>query len=328
LRLAGLPGRAFVPLLSGFACAVPAIQATRTLPRFRDRLLTMMVLPLTSCSARLPVYTLLIATLFPVTIAGTFLPLRPIVLFGMYLFSTVVTVTAAIVLGKTVLPDEATPSIIELPPWRVPSPSQVLRVTWRRTKDFLREAGGIILVATVVLWALLSFPRYSADQLVPQGEVATLQAQGLNVDDVVQSRALERSYGGQAGKLLEPAIAPLGYDWRIGIGLVGSFAAREVFVSTMGVVHGAGESDEASGALRSQMQNATLPGGRRLYTPLVGLSIMVFFALAMQCLSTLAVLKRESGSWKWPVFVFVWMTALAWIAAFCVFQGGRLLGFS
>ncbi|MFK7928234.1 MAG: ferrous iron transport protein B, partial [Myxococcota bacterium] len=328
LRLAGLPGRAFVPLLSGFACAVPAIQATRTLPRFRDRLLTMMVLPLTSCSARLPVYTLLIATLFPVTIAGTFMPLRPIILFGMYLFSTVVTVLAAIVLGKTLLPDEATPSIIELPPWRVPSPSQVLRVTWRRTKDFLKEAGGIILVATVVLWALLSFPRYSPETLVPPDEVATLQAQGLNVDDVVQSRALERSYGGQAGKLLEPAIAPLGYDWRIGIGLVGSFAAREVFVSTMGVVHGAGEADAESGALRAQMESATLPGGRRLYTPLVGLSIMVFFALAMQCLSTLAVLKRESGSWKWPAFVFVWMTALAWIAAFCVFQGGRLLGFS
>lgn len=326
LRLAGLPGRAFVPLLSGFACAVPAIQATRTLPRFRDRLLTMMVLPLTSCSARLPVYTLLIATLFPATIAGTFLPLRPVVLFGMYLFSTVVTVLAAIVLGRTVLPDVATPSVIELPPWRVPGPSQVLRVTWRRTKDFLREAGGIILVATVVLWALLSFPRYDAADLVPAAEAVQIEANGGDVQQVVDARSLERSIAGRVGKALEPTIAPLGFDWRIGIGLVGSFAAREVFVSTMGVVHGAGEADEESDALRDRMTQATRPDGKPLYTPLVGLSIMIFFALAMQCLSTLAVLKRESGSWKWPAFVFVWMTALAWVAAFCVFQGGRLLG--
>ncbi len=328
LRLAGLPGQAFVPLLSGFACAVPAIHATRTLPRFRDRLLTMLVIPLTSCSARLPVYTLLIATLFPATVLGGWVPLRPAALFGMYLFSTVVTVLAAIVLGRTVVRDVATPTVIELPPWRWPTPSQVLRVTWRRTSDFLREAGGIILLATLVLWALLSFPRYEPDVLLPPAERAELATEGRDVDRILASRALEASAGGQLGKLIEPAIAPLGFDWRIGVGLVGSFAAREVFVSTMGVVHAVGEADETSDALRDRMRQAERPSGEPLYTPLVGAALMVFFALALQCTSTLAVLKRESGSWGWPALAFVWMTALAWIGAFIVYQGGHLLGLS
>lgn len=326
LRLAGLPGRAFVPLLSGFACAVPAIHATRTLPRFRDRLLTMLVVPLTSCSARLPVYTLLIAALFPATFAGSWFPVRPAALFGMYLFSTAVTVIAAIVLGRLVVPDQATPSVMELPPWRLPGVGQVARTTWRRTRDFLQEAGGIILVATVVLWALLSFPRYSPEFLVPPDEAAQLEAEGRDPAMVADSRALERSFGGRMGKAIEPVIEPLGFDWRIGVGIVGAFAAREVFVSTMGVVHGVGEADEASLDLRDRMTASEWPDGRPLYTPLVGLSLMVFFALAMQCTSTLAVLKRESGSWKWPALVFVWMTALAWVASFVVFQGGRLLG--
>ena len=328
LRAAGLPGRAFVPLLSGFACAVPAIHATRTLPRFRDRLLTMMVIPLTSCSARLPVYTLLIAALFPATLPGLWLPLRPAALFGMYLFSTVVTVLAAIVLGKLVVPDQATPAVMELPPWRWPSPAQVLRITWRRTRGFLREAGGIILVATVVLWGLLTFPRYSPEELVPAPEAAALEAQGVDVQALRDSVALERSIGGRIGKTIEPAIEPLGFDWRIGVGLIGAFAAREVFVSTMGVVHGVADADETSTDLRERMTDATRPSGAPLYTPLVGLSLMVFFALAMQCTSTLAVLKRESGGWRWPALVFVWMTMLAWGGSFLVYQGGRLLGFS
>lgn len=328
LRMAGLPGRAFVPLLSGFACAVPAIQATRTLPRFRDRLLTMMVIPLTSCSARLPVYTLLIAALFPVTLAGSMIPVRPIALFAMYLFSTAVTVIAAVVLGRTVVRDTATPTIIELPPWRMPSVGQVLRVTWRRTYSFLREAGGIILVATVVLWALLSFPRYQPESLVPPDEAAQLEQAGRDVASVAQGRALERSFGGQLGRAIEPAIAPLGFDWRVGVGLIGSFAAREVFVSTMGIVYQVGDVDETSNDLRQRIRSATRPDGTTQYTPLVGLALMVFFALAMQCTSTLAVLKRESGGWRWPVFVFVWLTATAWIGAFVVYQGGRLLGFS
>ena len=326
LRLAGLPGQAFVPLLSGFACAVPAIQATRTLPRFRDRLLTMMVLPLTSCSARLPVYTLLIASLFPVSIPGFFLPVQPLALFGMYLFSTVVTLVAAVVIGKLVLPDKATPVVLELPPWRLPTVAQILRNTGRRTWSFLREAGGVILVATVVLWGLLTFPRVDPATLVDESEVASLEAAGLSVDEVAKGRALEQTLGGQIGKTMEPIIRPLGYDWRIGVGIVGAFAAREVFVSTLGVVYGAGDDAEETTTLRQRMTEARWPDGEPVYTPLVGISLMVFFALAMQCLSTLAILRRESGGWRWPLVTVSYMSVLAWLAAFIVYQGGRLLG--
>ncbi|MEN0065880.1 MAG: ferrous iron transport protein B [Myxococcota bacterium] len=328
LRAAGLPGRAFVPLLSGYACAVPAILATRTLPRFRDRLLTMMVIPLTSCSARLPVYTLLVAALFPATLWGP-IPLRPVALAGMYLFSTLVAVGAAVVLGRTVFASGAEPSLIELPPYRWPDPRVVLRQVVARSVDFLREAGGIILVATIALWALLSFPRYEPTDVLSPPEVAQAQAEGQNLEELAAPRILEQSYGGRLGRAIEPVIEPLGYDWKIGIGLIGAFAAREVFVATMGVVYGVGaEVDEESPALRSRLRDAVRPDGSRVYTPLTGLSIMVFFALSLQCLSTVAVLRKESGSWGWTAFTFVWMTALAYGAAFAVVQVGRGLGFT
>jgi ferrous iron transport protein B len=328
LRAAGLPGQAFVPLLSGYACAVPAIMATRTMPRFRDRLLTIMVVPLTSCSARLPVYTLLIGSLFPPTIVGLAFPFRPVMLFGMYAFSTAVTVLAAVVIGRFIVPGETTPAVLELPPYRVPDPSTVLRAVAGQCRDFVREAGRVILVATVVLWALLSFPRYTPEDLLAPEVLAEAQATGEDLEALSAPIALERSWAGQIGKAMEPAIAPLGYDWKIGVGLVGAFAAREVFVSTMGVVYGIGDVDEESTALRQRIRTEKRPDGQPVYTPLVGLSIMVFFALAMQCLSTLAVLRKETNGWRWPVFVFVYMTALAWISALFVYQGGRILGFA
>ncbi len=329
LRTAGLPGRAFVPLLSGYACAVPAIMATRTMPRFRDRLLTMMVIPLTSCSARLPVYTLLIAALFPPTMAGLILPVRPLMLFGMYAFSTVVTLIAAIVIGRLAVPGQATPALLELPPYRIPEPRTVLRAVASQCWDFVREAGRIILIATVVLWAMLSFPRYEPQDLLSPEIIADAEAAGADLEALAAPVALERSFAGRLGKAMEPAIRPLGYDWKIGVGLVGAFAAREVFVSTMGLVYGIGEeADEESAALRDRIRAETHTDGSPVYTPLVGLSIMVFFALAMQCLSTLAVLKKETEGWRWPAFVFIYMTALAWVAAFGVYQGGRLLGFT
>ncbi|NCG20159.1 MAG: ferrous iron transport protein B [Rhodobacterales bacterium] len=327
LRAAGLPGRAFVPLLSGYACAVPGIMATRTMPRFRDRLLTMMVLPLTSCSARLPVYTLMIAAIFPPTLVGLALPLRPLVLFALYLFSTMFTVAAAIVLGRILLPEVASPDVLELPPYRVPDPKAVLRMVVSRCGDFLREAGGIILWATIVLWALLTFPQYSPQDLLPADVVAQHSAQEL--DALAAPIALERSYAGRLGRAFEPVISPLGYDWKIGVGLIGAFAAREVFVSTMGMVYGiGGDVDEESDALRDRIRDAKRPDGTKVYTPLTGLSLLVFFALAMQCLSTIAVLKKETRGWRWPAFLFGYMTALAWGCAFVVYQGGRLLGFT
>ncbi len=311
MKSVGLHGRAFVPLLSGFACAVPAILATRTMERRRDRFLTMMVVPLTTCSARLPVYTLLIAALFPATIKG--LPLQGLVLAFMYLLSLVTALVAAAVLGRTVLKGTNQPLLLELPPYRRPAAATVLRMMWDRSKVFLTEAGTVILVCTIVLWGLLSFPRVDPASL----------AAGVSID----SATLEGSYAADLGHALEPVIAPLGFDWKIGVGLVGSFAAREVFVATMGVVYGLGEVDSESATLRERIRAERWPDGRPVYTPLVGLSLMVFFAFAAQCMSTLAAVRRETRSWRWPVFMVVYMTGLAWVASFVVYQGGRALGF-
>lgn len=331
LRAAGLPGRAFVPVLSGYACAVPAILATRTMPRFRDRLLTMLVIPLTSCSARLPVYTLLIAALFPPVVAG-FVPVRPLALAGMYLFSTALAVGASVLIGRTVLRGTDEPVLLELPPYRIPDPRVVWKAVVARCTDFVREAGGLILLATIVIWAGLYFPRYTPEELLGADVVTEARAAGATDADLAaraEPLALERSFAGRLGHLMEPAIAPLGYDWQIGIGILGAFAAREVFVATLGVVYGVGDDvDEQNATLRERLRTHTRPDGRPTYTPLVGVSIMVFFALALQCLSTLAVLRKETGGWRWPAVAFAWTGALAWVAAFIVYQGGRLLGLS
>ena len=329
LRLAGLPGRAFVPLLSGFACAVPAIMATRTMSRDRDRLLTMLVIPLTSCSARLPVYALIIAAVFPAHVEGWPLDVRPTMLFVMYLVSTATAVLAAVVLGRTLLPAPPTPVILELPPYRVPHWQSVGRLVWMRSSSFVREAGGIIFVATIVLWAALTFPRYEPEELLAPDVYAEAVAAGEDLDALAAPLALEHSVAGRLGHVLEPAIAPLGMDWRVGIGIIGSFAAREVFVSTMGLVFGVGpDVDEETPALRERIASARRPDGTALFTPLSGLALMVFYAFALQCTSTIAILVRETRSWRWPLFVFVYMTALAWGSAFFVYQCGLLLGWS
>lgn len=324
LRLAGLPGRAFVPLLSGYACAVPAILSTRSIPRFRDRLLTMMVVPLTSCSARLPVYTLVVGALFPATVAGWSLPMRPVALLAMYLFSTVITLIAAVVLGKLVVPGDAIPTLLEMPPYRIPDPRNVVRAVFARVGDFLREAGRTILVATVVLWALLSFPRFTPEEVLSPAVVAEARASGADLEALAAPEALQRSYAARVGKAIEPVIEPLGFDWKIGVGLIGAFAAREVFVATMGVVYGIEDADEANVGLRERLRAERRPDGTPQWTPRVGMSLMVFFALAMQCMSTLAVLRKETGGWRWPTFVMVYMTTLAWVLSFATYQG---LGF-
>jgi len=315
MRSVGLHGRAFVPLLSGFACAVPAILATRTMERRRDRLLTMMVVPLTMCSARLPVYTLIIAVLVPVGAKAGGVPVQGLMLAAMYVFSVVTALLAAAVLGRTVLKGRHEPLVLELPPYRLPRATTVLRMMWDRTGVFLKQAGGVILVCTVILWALLNFPQVdpaAATEL--EQDPATMQ--------------MNASYGAALGHALEPVIAPLGFDWKIGVGLIGAFAAREVFVATMGVVYGVGdEVDETSDTLRERIAAETWPDGRPIYTPLVGVSLMVFFAIAMQCMSTLAVVYRETKNWRWPLFMVTYMTALAWVASFAVYQGGLLLGF-
>jgi len=328
MKAMNLHGRAFVPMLSGFACAVPALMATRTMERKRDRILTMMVVPLMTCSARLPVYTLVIGALIPAARMT-----QALLMVGMYAFSVVSSLCAAWVISKTVKPLKAKrlPFLIELPPYRWPRLPDVLRMMWGKSSMFLREAGTVILACSIALWALLYFPRelpagspdYAA--LIEKAPTEGVKAQLIAAE---QAAHLEASYGGRIGHAIEPALQPLGFDWKIGVGLVGAFAAREVFVSTLGIVYAVGsDTDAHSEPLRQALHEAKRSDGARAYTPLVGLSLMVFFALAMQCMSTLAVVRRESGGLRWPAFLFGYMTVLAWTASFLVYQGGRLLGF-
>ncbi|MFW6049894.1 MAG: ferrous iron transport protein B [Myxococcota bacterium] len=332
----GLHGRAFVPLLSGFACAVPAVMATRTIESRRDRLVTMLALPLMSCSARLPVYVLVIATVFAgAARVGGVLSAGAVALLGMYLLSVAATLGAAAVLRRTVLRGPRPTLVLELPPYRLPLVSNLVRTTWQRVRTFLVDAGTIILALTIVMWALLSFPkspevaaRYDARraeivQTVPASERddALVRLEGER-----QAAQLERSVAGRVGRFIEPALEPLGFDWRIGVGILGAFAAREVFVSTLGMVFGIGEADEASEPLRTELRQATRADGSPLMTPLVGVSLMVFFVLACQCMSTIAVVRRESGSWKWPLLMFAYMTVLAYLGSLLVFQVGTALG--
>jgi ferrous iron transport protein B len=341
LRSVGLHGRAFVPMMSGYACAVPAIMATRTMERRRDRLLTMLVVPLMSCSARLPVYTLIIGALFPPSVVFGIVPVQGLLMVAMYLFSTSIALVAAAVLGRTLVRGRSVPLILELPPYRWPSSSSVLTMMWLRARAFLREAGSVILAFTILMWLLLSYPKVEAPVALEPPEpagvssVETTGANGARMQEppgaAPQSRAqayqLEQSFGGRLGKALEPVLAPLGFDWKIAVGIVGAFAAREVFVSTLGLVYGLGEVGDDDAPLRERMRAEMRADGKPVYTPLVGLSLMVFFALACQCMSTLAVVRRETQSWRWPAFMFTYMTALAWVTSFIVYQVGSLLGF-
>ncbi len=305
----GLPGRAFVPLLSGFACAVPAIMSTRVIESRRERLLTMMVTPLMSCSARLPVYGLLIAVVFSSAppIWGL-VEVGSVVMFAMYAIGIVVALLIAFLLKRFLLKGESPALILELPPYRLPRMSSLLRGVLLRVQVFLREAGTVILAMTIILWALFTFPRHN---------------------DLSPAEQMKASYAGRFGQLIEPVIAPLGFDWKIGVGLVASFAAREVLVSTLGVVYGLRQhGEDAPVPLQKAMAHDINPRtGKPVYTPLVALSLMVFFALAMQCMSTLAVVRKETKSLRWPVFQFGYMTVIAWLCSFTVFQAGTLLGF-
>ncbi|MGB5192125.1 MAG: ferrous iron transport protein B [Polyangiales bacterium] len=332
----GLHGKAFVPLLSGFACAVPAVMATRTIERRRDRLVTMLALPLMSCSARLPVYILVVGTVFAGESVGWF-SAGAVALFSMYTLSVLVTLGAAAVIRRTVLPGPTPPFVLEMPPYRWPSARILWINAWRRLRIFLVDAGTIILAMTIVLWAFLSFPKseqVSAQQDLERERIERLalpepqrEAARRLVDAQAAREQLEQSLGGRFGHAIEPVLRPIGFDWQIGVGIIGAFAAREVFVSTLGIVFGIGDADEENKPLRRALQDAKHADGTPVMTPLSGVSLMIFFLLACQCMSTIAVVKRESGSWKWPVFLFSYMTVLAYVASLLVYQGGRLLGF-
>ena len=331
----GLHGKAFVPMLSGFACAIPAVMATRNIENRNDRLITMLTLPMISCSARLPVYALVTAVIFATDerLLGVF-SIGAVVLFSMYALSVIATLAAAAVLRRTVLRGPRIPLVLELPPYRVPIWRNVFLVTWQRVRRFLVDAGTIILTMTIILWAFLSFPaseeissrydeaRYSATTTNSGSPITEL----TRLNGLEASEQIRYSFGGRFGRAIEPVLEPLGFDWRIGIGLLGAFAAREVFVSTLGIVFGIEEADEETQSLRSSLRNARKEDGSPLMTPLTGISLMVFFVLACQCMSTIVIVRKESGTWRWPIFMFGYMSALAYIASFVIYQTGSILG--
>jgi ferrous iron transport protein B len=317
MRGVGLHGKSFIPLLSSYACAVPGIMAARTIENPKDRIATIMVAPLMSCSARIPVYTLLIGTFIPsIAVAGIF-NLQGLTLLGMYLLGTVTALLMAAVFKRTLLRGPTRPMIMELPPYRLPSPRSLFLGVSHRAKLFLRKAGTIILALSVVLWALATYPKHTPAANLPA--------------EAAQEQQLANSALGRMGHAIEPLVRPLGYDWKIGVSLVSSFAAREVFVATMGTIYGVGDADEGSVALRERLRNERDPRtGQLVYTPLIALGLMVFYVYALQCMSTVAVVVRETGGgWtgmRWALFQIGYMLALAYGAAWLVYQGGRALG--
>ena len=306
MRSVGLDGKAFLPLVMSFACAVPAIMATRTIQTTKDRITTIMIAPFMSCSARLPVYTLMIASCFANRKTLGFISTGALIILAMYMLGIATAIVVAWLLKHSILKAPSSPFVMELPVYRSPSAWNVFHTMVSRAGLFIKRASTVILAASILLWALAAFPRTT-------GNSATEQ--------------VSNSYAGRAGRLMEPIIKPLGFDWRIGIGLISSFAARETIVSTLSVVYNVGESQE-SGSLVNAMMNAKRSDGTPMWTPLVGLSLMVFFVLACQCTSTLAIVRRETNSWRWPLFMVSYMLVLAYVGSFVTFQGGKLLGFS
>ncbi len=303
----GLNGRSFIPLLSGYACAIPGIMATRTIENHRDRLVTILVTPLMSCSARLPVYLLLIAMILP----GETMPAaqKAGLMLLMYALGTGGAFLFAWLFKRTLFPGGSPHMIMELPAYQPPRFLEIARHMAERGWLFLKNAGTIILAISMVLWALTTYPKHPNPEATPTEQIA-------------------HSFAGRAGHVLEPVIKPLGFDWRIGIGLITSFAAREVFVSSMGVIFGVENADEEDTTpLREKMGQATWPDGAPLFTPLVCLTLMVFYVFAMQCMATLAVVKRETASWRWPLFQVAYMTGTAWVVCLIFYQTGKLLGF-
>jgi ferrous iron transport protein B len=327
----GLSGRAFIPLLSSFACAIPGIMATRTIDNRRDRITTIVIAPFMSCSARLPVYALLIGAFIPNVWVG-FITLPGIVLFSMYFLGIIAAVVVAALLKRTVLSGGRPLYVMELPPYRMPSWRSILLAVRERSWLFIRNAGTVILAITVVLWFLASYPRGGAEVQALETQRAVAVAAGdapqaRLLDGRIAGVALEQSFAGRVGHFIEPVIAPLGFDWRIGVALVTSFAAREVMISTMATMFNLGNANDDVVPLRQSLRDATDPRtGIRAYTPLTAVSLMVFFVLACQCMSTVAIVRRETNSWRWPIFMLVMMNAMAWLASFIVFQGGTMLG--
>lgn len=303
MAVSGLDGRAFVAMLSSVACAIPGIMSTRTMPSSRDRIATMLSAPLMACSAGLPVYLLLVALLVPQDARWGPFGLQGLTLFLLYLAGGLSALVAASVLRSTVLRRGGLPFYLELPPYRVPALRTVVASVWAAAWTFLRKVGRIILVASAILWALMTFPTQ------------TDRTEGMT-EPQASAYVLDHSYAAGLGRTIEPIFEPLGFEWRINVGLVGAMAAREVFVSTLGQVVAAEDPEDPQEALRQLTYTEGEHAGERIFTAPTIVALLTFFVYAMQCVSTLAVMRRESNSWRWPVVAFVYMSALAWVMAY------------
>jgi len=348
----GLHGKSFIPMLVGFGCSVPAIMATRVLGSRRDRLATMLVVPLMSCGARLPIYLLILGAFFPPQVVfgllhhtviengqvhtSYYLSItnQALILFGIYVLGILLAIGAVKVLRSTILRGEVEPFVMELPPYRMPTGRGLLIHVWERAWMYIKKAGTVILAILLVMWVLNTFPRLSRQQVqqfeqrsaqvrqdLDAGRLTAEQADGqlAQVEHEQGQAALAHSITGRLGKAMAPAIRPLGFDWKIGTALLGAFAAKEVFVGQMGVIYAVGdEADEQSDSLRERIAAE--------YTPLQGLSIMIFCLICSPCMATVAITARESGHWKWAAFVWIYLTALAYVVTLIVYQGALALG--
>jgi len=332
MRHVGLPGKAFVPLLSAHACAIPAIMASRVIEDKRDRLVTILVAPLMSCSARIPVYSMLAALLFARD------PWRASLVFtGAYLLGVIAALAAALVFKRTILRGETRPLVLELPAYKWPSLRTAVLTVVDRALVFIKNAGTVILFISIVLWALATYPKGAPppEAVAMQQQVASLTGPAAEelqtkIDRLVRHHALENSVAGRIGRFVEPVIRPLGFDWQIGIGIISSFAAREVIVSTLAVVYGVGEdvAKENPQSLYDSLRRAERSDGSKVFTTATCASLLIYYVLAAQCLSTQVVTRRETNSWKWPALQLGYMSVMAYVASLVVFHVLRALGVS
>jgi ferrous iron transport protein B len=322
MRSVGLNGKSVMPMISGFACAVPAIMSARNIENRKERLLTILITPLMSCSARLPVYTILISLVIPKTYLLGFLSVQGLVMMGLYILGLLMALIVSYVAKWFIRLNEKSYFILELPTYRSPRWSNVIQTMVEKAKIFVRDAGKVIMIISLILWALSSFgPGHRIEQLSEQrqAQLQRPQADTTAIDREFAAAKLENSYAGIMGKSLEPALRPLGYDWKIGIALVTSFAAREVFVGTMATLYSVGD-EQSELNLKEKMKAAKRPDGTAVFTMATGVSLMIFYVFAMQCMSTLAVVKRETRGWKWPIVQLLYMTGLAYLMSFIAYQ--------
>ena len=304
----GLHGRSVLPLMSGYACAIPGIMSTRTIDNWKERLITMLILPLMSCSARLPVYALMIGAFIPPITVGYIFGLQGLMMVVMYFIGTVTALILAKLFSLWIKSEGKSSFVMEMPPYRLPILRSVLRQVFIRAKLFLFNAGKIIMAISIILWFLASFPM---------------------TDNRGEQTTIHNSFAGKIGHTIEPVIQPLGFDWKVGIALITSFAAREVLVSTMATIYNVENTGDDMVQLSDAMKNDVNPStGLPVFTPLVAVSLMVFYVYAAQCMATFAIIRRETNTWKWPLFMIVYMNVLAYLVSLLVYQGGLWLGFS